>query len=203
MESIDFILEGGSFITNGNGVLVTTKSCLLNKNRNSSYTQNQIEALLKDKLSQEHVIWLEQGIVGDDTDGHVDDFTRFISQNQIVTAVENRTDNANHKVLKENLDYLNTIKHKHGFDVIEIPMPQNEVVFQGKQLPASYLNFYFSNQALIVPVFDDPNDKIALGILSDLIKDRDVIGIDARDIVIGLGAFHCLTKHQPQLGKKK
>lgn len=198
-ESIDFVLEGGSFETNGNGVLLTTKACLLNKNRNPQFSQPQIEGLLKDKLCQEHVIWLEEGVAGDDTDGHVDDFTRFVGTKQLVTAVESRKGDVNHSILNANLNHLNSIKSTVGFSVAEIPMPQNKVMFQGELLPASYLNFYMCNNAIIVPVFNDPNDKVTLDILSDLVKDREVVGIEAQDIVIGLGAFHCLSKHQPAL----
>lgn len=201
-ESIDFVLEGGSFETNGNGILLTTKSCLLNENRNPRYSQEQIEVLLKEKLCQESVIWLEEGVAGDDTDGHVDDFTRFVSRNQLVTAVETRSANINHEVLKNNLQHLNELKSSYGFDVAEIPMPQHDVLFEGELLPASYLNFYMCNKAVIVPVFDDPNDKIAIDILSSLVTDREVIGINARDIVIGLGGFHCLSKHQPSIVNK-
>lgn len=199
-EKLDFVLEGGSFETNGQGILFTTKSCLLNENRNPSFSKSEIENLLKNKLCQDKVIWLEEGVAGDDTDGHVDDFTRFISPHQLVTAVENREDHINYKVLKENAEYLHSLKQEFGFEVVEMPMPQNDLFFQGELLPASYLNFYMCNQAVVVPVFGDPNDKVALDVLSSLVKDREVVGINARDIVVGLGAFHCLSKHQPALG---
>ncbi len=201
-KSLDFILEGGSFDPNGKGVILTTEACLLNKNRNSQFNKIEIEEIVKDQLCQEHIIWLEDGIVGDDTDGHVDDFTRFIGEKTIVTAIENTSTSANHEILTHNRKLLQREVDKLGsFEILEIPMPQKDVFFAGSQLPASYLNFYISNHAVVVPIFNDVNDKIALEVLQSHFKDRKVVGVDSTNVVVGLGSFHCLSKHQPSIIK--
>ena len=193
------IMEGGSIDVNGMGTLMTTESCLLNKNRNPDLTKRQIENRLKAYYGQNHVIWLRGGIVGDDTDGHVDDFARFISPTKVVIAVERDPKDENYDVLRDNLSILLAASDQDGkpLQVIQIPMP-DIIERQGQRLPASYANFYFVNGALLVPTFGCPNrDREALAILQSHLPGRQVIGIDCQDLIWGLGAIHCLTQQQP------
>ncbi len=196
-KNIDFVLEGGSFEANGNGLLITTESCLLHPTRNPKYTKAQIEKILKKEFYQDEIIWLKNGIAGDDTDGHIDDFARFISQNTILIASEKRKENINHPPITENINLLKKINQnrKNKLNIIEIPMPHNHIFFKEELLPASYLNFYICNHAVIVPIFNDPNDQVAINIIASQIN-RLVIGVNAREIIVGLGAFHCLSKHE-------
>lgn len=195
MDTIDFVLEGGAIDTNGEGVLLTTTSCLLNPNRNPDYTQEQIELLLKEKYNLNKVIWLGDGIEGDDTDGHIDDITRFVNKNTVITVVTDDETDTNYKPLQDNFELLK----KEDLKVIELPMPKKKLFFEGERLPASYANFYICNSAVIVPTFEDENDTKALEIIQKCFPDRKVVGIDSQKIIIGLGSFHCLSKQEPAL----
>jgi len=194
------ILEGGSIDVNGEGLLLTTESCLLNPNRNPHLTREQIENRLEQMLGVETVYWLGEGIVGDDTDGHIDDITRFVASNKIVTAVESDEADENFIPLRENLERLKSFVNPagHPFEIIELPMPP-AVIHNGQRLPASYANFYIANKVVLVPTFNHQRDEQAKEILQDCFPTREVIGIDCTDIVWGLGAFHCLTQQVPQI----
>ncbi|WP_457643304.1 agmatine deiminase family protein [Persephonella sp.] len=205
LEEIDMVLEGGSIDTNGKGCLITTESCLLNTNRNPDMTKEEIENALKKHLGIKKVLWLKEGIVGDDTDGHVDDITRFVSEDTLLTAVEKDREDPNYQPLMENFERLKTFTDIHGrpFKVITLPMPE-PVYYQypdsdlPERLPASYANFYITNSHVIVPVFNCRYDETALEILQKLFPDRKVVGIYAYDILVGLGGFHCLTMQVPE-----
>jgi agmatine deiminase len=194
------VLEGGSIDTNGQGILLTTEECLLSEvqQRNPRVSRNQLEQAFHDYLGIDQVIWLDCGVAGDDTHGHVDDITRFVGPSTIVTAVEPNTSDPNHAPLAENLARLREARTLHGkqFTIIDLPMPR-PVVFRGQRLPASYANFYLANGLVLMPTFHDPNDRVALGILSDVFPDREVIGIHCVDLIWGLGALHCMTQQQP------
>ena len=192
------ILEGGSIEVNGNGLLMTTESCLMNPNRNAQLSKTEIEERLKNYLGITEIVWLGDGIVGDDTDGHVDDMTRFLNQSTIVTAVESDPTDDNYKPLKDNRHRLELFNKKHDgrYRIVELPMPQ-PVIQEGMRLPASYANFYIANQAVIVPTFNDPNDQIALKTIQEFIPDRPVVGIDSTTLIWGLGSFHCITQQEP------
>jgi agmatine deiminase len=194
------VMEGGAVDFNGAGTVMTTTSCLLNKNRNPDLTKAQIEQYLKDYYGQTHVIWLGEGIAGDDTDGHVDDLARFINPTTIVTAVEDDPKDENYKVLEDNLKRLRKLKDQDGkpFRIVEIPMP-GVVEHDGERLPATYVNFYFVNGAVLVPTYrNKANDKKALAVLQHNLPDHKVIGIDCVELIWGLGAIHCLTQQQPR-----
>lgn len=192
------ILEGGSIDGDGEGTLLTTEACLLNANRNPGLGRTEIEERLRENLGVSHVLWLGDGIAGDDTDGHVDDLTRFVAPGVVVTAVEDDPADENYAVLQDNLARLRGMLDARGrrLEVVTLPMPR-PVYHEGQRLPASYANFYIGNAAVLVPVFDGPADERALGILGRLFPDRRVVGIRAQDLVWGLGAFHCLTQQQP------
>ncbi len=194
------VLEGGSIDTNGGGVLLTTEECLLSEvqQRNPGVSRMQLEQVFHDYLGIEQVIWLNRGVVGDDTHGHVDDITRFVGPSTIVTAVERNAADPNHPLLTENLERLKAARTLDGkqFTLVELPLPR-PVVFRGQRLPASYANFYLANGLLLVPTFHDPNDRIALNILAEVFPERDVIGIHCVDLVWGLGTLHCMTQQQP------
>jgi agmatine deiminase len=191
------ILEGGSIEVNGAGALLTTESCLLNPNRNPSLGHAEIEQRLRDYFGVQDILWLGEGIEGDDTDGHIDDLTRFVSENTVVTAVEENREDKNYEPLQENLARLRAMKiGGHKIEIITLPMPK-KIVREGQRLPASYANFYIVNSCVLLPTFADPNDEIALSILQKLFPDRRVIGIDCRELIWGLGTFHCLTQQQP------
>ena len=192
------IMEGGAVDFNGKGTVLTTTACLLNENRNPSYQQNQIENFLTNYYGVDQVLWLEEGIVGDDTDGHIDDVTRFVNEDTVVTVVEEDKNDENYDLLQHNLKALKKMRLLSGkqLNIVEIPMP-SAVVYEDQRLPASYANFYISNQAVIVPVFNDKNDQKALEILSSCFKDREVIGLDSTDLIWGLGSFHCLSQQEP------
>lgn len=194
------IMEGGAVDFNGAGTVLTTESCLLNKNRNPNLSKKQVERYLKDYYGQAHVCWLGDGIVGDDTDGHVDDLARFIKPTTIVVAVEDDPKDANYKLLQENLRRVRLLKDQGGkpFDVVEIPMP-GVVEYDDQRLPATYVNFYFVNGALLVPTYRHRrNDRKALEILQKHLPKLQVIGIDCVELIWGLGAIHCLTQQQPR-----
>jgi agmatine deiminase len=194
------VLEGGSIDVNGAGILLTTEECLLSEvqQRNPGVSREQLEHVFSDYLGIDQVIWLNRGIAGDDTHGHVDDITRFVAPDTIVAVVEPNTSDANHAPLAENLARLKAARTLEGkqFTLIELPLPR-PVVFRGQRLPASYANFYIANGLVLVPTFHDPNDRIALNILAEAFPDREVIGIHCVDLVWGLGTLHCMTQQQP------
>lgn len=192
------IMEGGSVDFNGHGTVLTTTSCLLNKNRNPHLSQREIERYLINYYGVEQICWLEDGIVGDDTDGHIDDITRFVSQDTVITVIEKNRSDANYEPLQKNLQLLKKIRLLNGkpLTIIEIPMP-SAVIYDGQRLPASYANFYICNEAVIVPVFQDNHDEQALELIQSCFKDRKVIGINSTDIIWGLGSFHCLSQQEP------
>lgn len=192
------IMEGGSVEFNGKGTILTTTACLLNKNRNPHLSQKQIEQYLCDYYGAEQILWLGDGIAGDDTDGHVDDITRFVNEDTVVTVIEENSGDENYQPLKENLEALEKMRLLNGkqLNIVELPMP-NPVYYDERRLPASYANFYISNAAVIVPTFRCAYDEVALDILSEVFTDRAVVGIDSVDIVWGLGSFHCLSQQEP------
>jgi agmatine deiminase len=191
------ILEGGAIDVNGAGALLTTESCLLNKNRNPDLSREAIEQRLRDYLGVRDVLWLGDGIAGDDTDGHVDDLARFISERTVVTVVEKNPDDENYEPLQQNLARLQAMKiGGRAIDVITLPMPR-KIVREGLRLPATYANFYIANNCVLVPTFADSADAAALSILRECLPNRRVVGIDCRELIWGLGAFHCLTQQQP------
>ena len=194
------IMEGGSVDFNGEGTLLTTTSCLLNKNRNPHLSQKQIENYLQDYYCADQILWLNEGIAGDDTDGHIDDIARFINPDTLVTMVETKKNDLNYIALKENLDKLKKMRLNNGkqINIVEIPMPE-PVFYSNQRLPASYANFYFSNSAGIVPTFRCQQDDTALKIFSEIIKDRPIIGIDSVEIIWGFGSFHCLSQQEPKI----
>ncbi len=193
------VMEGGSLDVNGEGTVLTTESCLLNPNRNPGLDRAGIERYLKDYLGVTHVLWLGDGIVGDDTDGHVDDLTRFVNPTTVVTAVEADPADENHEPLRENLARLRTMKDERGrpLRVVELPMP-GRMEHEGQRLPASYANFYIANGQVIVPTYRHPNDARALEILQREFPARHVVGLDSVDLVWGLGSFHCISQQEPE-----
>jgi len=191
------ILEGGSIDVNGAGALLTTESCLLNKNRNPNLSRDEIERCLRDYLGVQDILWLGDGIAGDDTDGHIDDLARFISERTVVAVVEEDQDDENYGPLQENLARLRQIKIANDkIEIVTLPMPK-KIVREGLRLPASYANFYVANTCVLVPTFSDPADEVALSTLRKCFPGRHVIGIDCRELIWGLGTFHCLTQQQP------
>ena len=194
-----FILEGGSIDTNGQGTLLTTESCLLNANRNPTLDRSAIEKKLRDKLGVKKILWLGDGIEGDDTDGHVDDITRFIGPSTVITAVEEDEHDPNFEPLQRNLDRLHTMRLADGepLHVFTLPMP-TRIMRDGQRLPASYANFYIANSVVLLPVFNEYNDSWAVSALHEAFPTRRIVPIDCRELIWGLGAFHCLTQQQPQ-----
>jgi len=194
------VLEGGSIDVNGAGTILTTDECLLSKiqQRNPHMTRLHYEKAFADYLGASNTIWLGRGIVGDDTHGHVDDLTRFVSKNTVITMVEPNTKDANHAPLAANLRRLQSARDQDGkqLTVVEIPMPQ-PVVFEGRRLPASYANFYIANGCILAPIFNRPNDRVALNILAQAFPDREIVPIYSGDFIWGLGAMHCMTQQQP------
>ncbi len=195
------VLEGGSIDVNGKGSLLTTKQCLLNKNRNSHLSQKEIEGYLAKYLGVKNILWLGDGIEGDDTDGHIDDITRFVFEDTIVTALEEDPKDANYEPLQENLKLLQSMKDQDGkpFKIITLPMPGRLDRDDGSgRLPASYANFYIANKVVLVPTYRHKNDERALNILQKVFNDRKVLGIECNDLIYGMGAIHCLTQQQPK-----
>jgi agmatine deiminase len=194
------VLEGGSIDVNGQGTLLTTEECLLSsvQPRNARMKRRDYEKIFAGYLGVTNVIWLDSGITGDDTHGHVDDITRFIAPDTVVTAVESNPNDPNYHPLRENIRRLRAATDQNGkpLAIIELPMPA-PVVFEGRRLPASYANFYIANGLVLVPVFNDPNDRFALDILANVFAGRDVIGIYSGDLIWGFGAMHCMTQQQP------
>ncbi len=194
------VMEGGSIDVNGAGTLLTTEACLLNPNRNPGLTREQIEQYLRDYLGVRHILWLGDGIEGDDTDGHVDDLTRFVNPTTVVTVVEKNRQDKNYEPLQENLQRLAKMTDQDGrpLEVVHLPMPRR-LEHEGQRLPASYANFYIANRVVLVPTYDDPADGKALRVLEHSFPGRRVIGIDCTDLVWGLGAFHCVSQQWPRV----
>ncbi len=192
------VMEGGSVEFNGKGTLLTSTACLLNENRNPHLNQAQIEKYLCDYYGVKHILWVEDGIIGDDTDGHIDDITRFVNEDTVVTVVEENKSDENHAILDENLKLLKKMRLENDkqLNIIELPMP-SPVIYEDQRLPASYANFYIGNDVVVVPTFRDKNDQRALDILTGCFPGRNVIGIDSTDIIWGLGSFHCLSQQEP------
>jgi agmatine deiminase len=197
-----FVLEGGSIDGNGRGTLLTTEECLLDPEvqvRNPGFTRAETEGALREYLGVKNVLWLGKGIAGDDTHGHVDDLCRFVGPRTVVLCQESEPSDDNYRPLEENRERLEGMRLEDGsrIEVVKLPMPA-PLFLDGQRLPASYANFYISNAAVLVPTFNDPKDRIALGTLAELFRDRAVIGIHAVDLVWGLGTIHCLTREQPR-----
>ena len=194
------VMEGGSVDFNGKGTILTTTSCLLNKNRNPHLSQKEIEKYLIDYYGVDNILWLGDGILGDDTDGHIDDITRFVNSDTVVTVVEGNKKDENYEPLQENLKALNKMRLETGkqMNIVELPMP-GSIVYEDMRLPASYANFYIANEYVIVPTYRDKNDDKALNILQSCFPDRKVVGLDSVDIIWGLGSFHCLSQQEPEV----
>lgn len=194
------VMEGGSVEFNGKGTILTTTACLLNKNRNPHLNKGQIEQYLLEYYGAEQILWLGDGIVGDDTDGHIDDIARFVNEDTVMTVVESNPLDENYILLQENLRALEAMRLSNGqaLNIIELPMP-SPVIHEDTRLPASYANFYIANKAVIVPTFRDVNDNIALDIIQKAFPERKVVGIDSTDIIWGLGSFHCLSQQEPAI----
>jgi agmatine deiminase len=195
------VLEGGSIDVNGRGTLLTTEECLLSAEqvRNPGFTREDFEEIFRENFGATNVLWLNRGIVGDDTHGHVDDLARFVNPTTVVAVVEEDSHDANYEPLQENLARLREMKDQDGraLRVETLPMPQ-PVEFAGQRFPASYANFYIANRIVLVPTFNDANDRLALETLTAMFPDRAVIGIACRDLVLGLGTLHCMTQQQPK-----
>jgi agmatine deiminase len=195
------VLEGGSIDVNGRGTLITTEECLLDpevQTRNPGVSRLELETVFRDTLGITNTLWLGKGIAGDDTHGHVDDLCRFVKPGTVVLCREDDPKDVNYRPLAENRERLQGMHLERGasIEVIDLPMPA-ALYFDGVRLPASYANFYISNAAVLVPTFNDPKDRVALGILTELFRDRSVVGIHAVDLVWGLGTIHCLTQQEP------
>lgn len=192
------VMEGGSVEFNGAGTLITSASCLLNPNRNPHLNRSQIEELLFKYYGVKQVLWVDDGIVGDDTDGHIDDTVRFVNEDTVLTVIEDNANDENFTLLKRNLDQLSKMRLANGrqLNIIELPMP-DPVIWEDQRLPASYANFYICNASVIVPTFRCKKDDIALQTIQDCFPERQVIGIDSTEIIWGLGSFHCLSQQEP------
>ncbi|HXG53596.1 MAG TPA: agmatine deiminase family protein [candidate division Zixibacteria bacterium] len=197
------VLEGGSFDVNGAGSCLTTEQCLLHPNRNPSMDRREIEEFLRAALGLSHVIWLGEGVCGDDTDGHVDDIARFVNERTVVCALEENPRDENYRALMDNYERLKAAADQdgHRLEVIPLPCPR-PIFFEDARLPASYANFYIANGVVLVPTFDDPADARALGVLRELFPDRDVVAVPCTDVVAGLGAVHCVTQQQPRVFRR-
>jgi agmatine deiminase len=198
-----FVIEGGGIELNGRGTLLSTEQCYLDPGvqvRNPGLGKTEIETTLKNYLGVKNIFWLAKGPVGDDTHGHIDDICRFVNPKTLVLVREKNSRDVNYRPLAENWERIRDLRLENGArpDVVALPMPA-PLYFDGVRLPASYANFYISNAAVIVPTFNDPNDRVALGILGELFKDRPVVGIHAVDLVWGFGSLHCLTQQQPAI----
>ncbi len=198
------VMEGGSIDVNGQGTLITTEACLLNPNRNPQLDRVQIENCLRGYLGVEKILWLGDGIVGDDTDGHVDDLTRFVNATTVVTVVEDDPADENYEPLQENLERLQSMTDQTGnpLTIVSLPMPR-ALYYEGQRLPASYANFYIANGLVLLPTYDPDRDPVAQATLQRLFPNREVIGIDCTDLVWGLGAFHCVSQQWPEPGEEK
>jgi agmatine deiminase len=193
------VMEGGSVDFNGAGTILTSTACLLNTNRNPHLNQQQIEEYLMNYYGAKQILWLGDGIIGDDTDGHIDDITRFVNEDTVVTVIEKNKDDENYHILQQNLELLKTMRLLNGkpLNIVELPMP-DPVYYDGQRLPASYANFYIANSAVIVPTYRCDKDEKALEIIQQCFPDRKVVGIDSTDIIWGLGSFHCLSQQEPE-----
>jgi agmatine deiminase len=194
----EIIMEGGSVDFNGKGTLITSESCLLNQNRNPLLSRTGIEAHLEAYYGVDQVLWIKDGIVGDDTDGHVDDTVRFINEDTVLAVVEENRSDDNYEILQHNLADLKTMRLLDGkqLNIVELPMP-DKIIYEDQRLPASYANFYIANGLVVVPTFRSGKDERALRIIQDSFPDRKVLGIDSTDIIWGLGSFHCLSQQEP------
>ncbi len=196
--TIPMILEGGSIDVNGQGTLLTTEDCLLNPDRNPHLNKGQIEAQLKEHLGLQKILWLGQGIQGDDTSGHVDDLTRFVGPSTVVTIVSDDPNDPDYAPLQENLKRLKAMTDQDGTPLTVIPIMQPKpVMVQGKRIPASYANFYIGNECVLLPVWDDPHDAAAIEVLKNCFQTRRIVPIDSRELTWGLGSFHCVTQQIP------
>jgi agmatine deiminase len=194
----NIIMEGGSVDFNGKGTLITSTACLLNENRNPNFNQQQIENYLQNYYGVEQILWVSEGIIGDDTDGHIDDTVRFINEDTVLTVIEENKNDENYELLQENLSELKKMRLTNGkqLNIIELPMP-DEVYYEGQRLPMSYANFYIANKSVIVPTYRCDNDDKALQIIAESFPTRKVVGIDSTEIIWGLGSFHCLSQQEP------
>ena len=196
----DIVMEGGSVDFNGKGTLITSESCLLNKNRNPLLSRTAIEAFLESFYGIDQVLWVKEGIIGDDTDGHIDDTVRFFNEDSVLAVVEENKSDENYSILQRNLADLKTMRLLNGrqLNVVELPMP-DKMVYEDQRLPASYANFYIANGLVVVPTFRSKKDERALRIIQDAFPERKVVGIDSTDIIWGLGSFHCLSQQEPAI----
>lgn len=194
------VMEGGSVEFNGKGTVLTSTSCLLNENRNPHLNQAQIEQYLFDYYGMEQVLWVDEGIIGDDTDGHIDDTIRFINEDTVVSVVETNKRDENYELLQTNLKQLKDMRLLNGkqLNIIEMPMP-DPVIYEDVRLPASYANFYISNKHVIVPIYRCDKDEKALEIIASCFPGRETVGLDSTDIIWGLGSFHCLSQQEPKV----
>lgn len=192
------VMEGGSVEFNGKGTVMTSTACLLNPNRNPHLNQTQIEKYLCEYYGMEQVLWVDEGIVGDDTDGHIDDTVRFVNEDTVITVIEENKQDENYALLQHNLRQLKEMRLLNGkqLNIIELPMPP-ELIYEDQRLPCSYANFYIANKSVIVPTFRSSMDDKALRIIQDAFPGREVVGIDSTDIIWGLGSFHCLSQQEP------
>ena len=197
--AFDYVLEGGAIEVSGEGVCLTTRSCLLTQTRNPNLTQDDYERLFKKALGIKHVVWLEGGLEDDHTDGHIDTIVRFTDDRTIVCSVEEDEDDPNHATLQRNLEALAALRAPDGepYRVVELPLPEKALRLNGKRLPLTYANFYIGNGFVLVPLYDDVNDERALDILRPLFPGRRVTGLSAKALITGGGAFHCVTQQQP------
>lgn len=193
------VLEGGAIEVNGKGSLLTTSQCLLNKNRNPQLSKEQIEKYLNKYIGATNILWLEEGITGDDTDGHIDDIARFANPNTIICAIEKNKNDDNYEILQKNYKVLKKMKDQNGkpFKIVTLPMP-DPVYYKKQRLPATYLNFLITNKSVIVPTYRSRHDKTALDVLAKLFTNRKIVRIDCTDLIWGLGAIHCSTQQQPK-----
>ncbi len=196
---IPSVMEGGALEINSRGVLLTTKQCLLNKNRNPKLSQEQIEQYLKDYLGVKQIIWLENGLEGDRTDGHIDTITRFANDTTIITSVHEDKNDTNYAPMQENLEILKKARQPNGdlYNLVELPLPRKRLDVDGERLPMTYANFYIGNGFVVVPTYDDANDNEALSILQSNFPDHKVIGLNSTGLITGGGSFHCVTQQQP------
>jgi agmatine deiminase len=194
------IMEGGSVDFNGAETLITSTACLLNENRNPHLNQSQIEEYLINYYGVEQVLWIDEGIVGDDTDGHIDDTVRFVNEDTVIAVVEENKNDENHKLLEKNLKQLKQMRLLNGkqLNIVELPMP-DELIYEDQRLPCSYANFYIANHIVIVPTFRCKKDERALQIIQSCFPSREVVGIDSTEIIWGLGSFHCLSQQEPEV----
>lgn len=194
------VMEGGSVEFNGKGTVMTSTACLLNPNRNPHLNQSQIEQFLINYYGVDQVLWIDEGIEGDDTDGHIDDTVRFVNEDTVLAVVEENEDDVNHELLRKNLEQLKRMRLLNGkqLNIVELPMP-DEVVYEDQRLPASYANFYIANKSVIVPTFRCDKDEKALSIIQSSFPSRKVVGIDSTELIWGLGSFHCLSQQEPSV----